>query len=332
MSLNNARGEKERIEAHKRVQSYGKNMFTLPGTSAPCTFFGTDVKDSWQDLDIALVGIPSDAGLTGRPGARYGPQAVRAQSNFIGYRNLTTHVVPYECARIGDRGNVPLQHILNVEATIHEITAFYQEAHHAQIVPLSVGGDHSVTYPILKAIAHTAPVGVIHIDAHCDTYGPLYGVDHHHGTSFYHSICEGLIDPRRLVQIALRDPYAAFSSLPSHMGETVLSMEECQQRGIPEVIALTRRVIGDGPVYMSFDIDALDPAFAPGTGTPVVGGLSTREALQLVRGLRGLDVIGADVVEVSPPYDVQGITALAGAQIFFELLCLAAEAHANRQH
>lgn len=323
--------ERESADALQRVQLYGKNLLALPGTSAPCTLFGTDVKENWQDLDIALIGIPCDIGLTCRPGARYGPQAVRQQSSLVGYRNLTTGVIPYEIASIGDRGNVPLvEHFLNLEAVLHDIEVFYQEAYQAQVVPISIGGDHSVTYPILKALASSRPVGVIHIDAHVDTYGPLHGTRYHHGTSFYHSIHEGLIDPGRMVQIALRDSYAEFSSLPPHTGITMLSMEECQRIGIPEVVAITRQVIGEGPVYVSFDIDALDPAFAPGTGTPVTGGLSTREALQLLRGLRGLDVIGGDIVEVSPPYDPGGTTALAGASLLFELLCLAAEAHRER--
>ena len=335
MSLENgsqhAAAGKDMAEISARVQSYGQNIWMLPGTSVPATFFGADLKDDWHALDIALIGIPSDAGLTCRPGARYGPQAVRAQSAFIGYSNPATRVTPYELARVGDGGNVPLENALNVEALVREIEAFYQEVRRARVIPLSVGGDHSITYPILKALAAERPVGLIHIDAHFDTYGPLHGVRYHHGTPFYHSIHEGLVDPRRMVQVALRDPYYEFASLSSLAGVTVLPMHDCQQIGLPEVLSNVRQVIGDGPVYLSFDIDALDPAFAPGTGTPVVGGLSTREALHLLRGLRGLDIIGADVVEVSPPYDPNGTTALAGAQILFEELCLAAEAHARRQ-
>lgn len=323
--------DEDMTEICARVQSYGKNVWTLPGTSAPSTFFGADSKEDWQHMDIALIGIPSDAGLTCRPGARYGPQAVRAQSGFIGYSNPVTRITPYELARIGDRGNVPFESALNLEVIMHNIEIFYQEAQRARTIPISVGGDHSVTYPILKALAAERPVGLIHIDAHYDTYGPHHGVRYHHGTPFYHSLHEGLVDPARMVQIALRDPYYEFASLSSRAGVTVLPMHHCQQIGWPEVVAVARRVIGDGPVYISFDIDALDPAFAPGTGTPVIGGLSTREALQLLQGFRGLDVIGADVVEVSPPYDPNGTTALAGAQILFEVLCLAAEAHAQRQ-
>lgn len=289
------------------------------------------MQEEWRDIDIALIGIPSDVGLTCRPGARHGPQAVRTQSSFIGHRNLASNVIPYELACIRDRGNVPLEKRLNLDATIHEITAFYEGAYRAGVVPISVGGDHSVTYPILNVLGRSQPVGLIHIDAHTDTYGPLYGVHYHHGTPFYHSLLEGLVDPERMVQIALRDPYIDFSLLSPHAGITLLPMEECQRVGIAQIATLTREVIGNGPVYISFDIDALDPAFAPGTGTPVVGGLSTREALQLLQGFRGLDVIGADLVEVSPPYDPNGTTALVGAQLLFELLCLVAEAHRERQ-
>lgn len=313
-----------------RVQNYGKHILGFPYTS-PSSFFHTDIIEDWESTDIALIGIPSDAGLTGRPGARYGPQAVRAQSTLMSYINATTKVIPYELATIRDGGDVPLINRLQSESLIEEISTFYQKVHLARTVPVSIGGDHSSTYPIIKSLTSHHPLALIHIDAHHDTYIPLYGTRYHHGTPFYHCIKEGLIDPQRSIQIAIRDSYFEFTSLPARSGMTVIPMLRLQEIGIASVIEKTRQVVGDGPVYLSFDIDALDPAYAPGTGTPVVGGLTSREAMQLLQGLRGLNIMGGDLVEVSPPYDPAGVTALVGAQLLFEILCLVAEAYSQRK-
>jgi len=312
----------------ERVQRYGQHMMDFPFTG-PLSFFHADLLEDWASTDIALIGIPSDAGLTCRPGARYAPQAVRTQSCLVGYSNPVTKVIPYDLAHIRDGGDVPLVNRLHPEALIEEIGAFYQKVHQFRTRPVSVGGDHSVTYPIIKSLVGSQPLGLIHIDAHHDTYVPLYGTRYHHGTPFYHCLKEGLIDPLRSIQLALRDPYWEFTSLSARSGVTVIPMHLLQEMGMARVIEQVRQVIGAGPVYLSFDIDALDPAFAPGTGTPVVGGLTSREALQLLQGLRGLNIVGGDLVEVSPPYDPTGVTALTGAQILFEILCLVAEAHAH---
>ncbi|SIO25675.1 agmatinase/guanidinopropionase [Singulisphaera sp. GP187] len=322
--------EPDLSQLFERIAGYGRHMLDMP-FSGPTSFFRTDVVDSLEGVDIALIGVPTDAGLSHRPGARYGPQAVRAQSGLIRYINPYTGVIPYEHGRVVDAGDVPFQNTLVLDDIVREIFSYYMRVVVAGVVPISVGGDHSITYPILKAVAKDGPVGLIHFDSHHDTAPPMKGSRFHHGAPFRNAVEDGLIDPHRTVQIAIRDPYrqAALPYAEAH-GFTVLDMPLILREGLDAVVATTRKTIGDGPVYLTFDVDALDPAFAPGTGTPVVGGLSSREAMILLQGLRGLNIVGADVVEVSPPYDPTGMTALAGAQILMELLCLASESLAKK--
>jgi guanidinopropionase len=192
------------------------------------------------------------------------------------------------------------------------------------IRPVAVGGDHSVTYPILKALGHKAPLSVIHIDSHLDLADDIGGSRLHHGGPFRLAAKEGLVDPQRTVHIAIRDPFLPLETYGRDAGMPIIDINRFYDLGVDAVAAEARRIVGDTPVYISFDIDALDPAYAPGTGTPVVGGITSYEAKRLLHGLRGLNVVGADLVEVSPPFDSAGITALAGAQILFELLCLVA--------
>jgi guanidinopropionase len=201
---------------------------------------------------------------------------------------------------------------------------------HAGVVPVTVGGDHSITYPILKALGAKRPVGLVHVDAHIDATGRIADSTVHHGAPFKNAVDDGVLDPVRTVHIAIRDPAGEFETFAHESGQTVIDIDRFYELGVKGVIAETRRIIGDGPGYVSFDVDGLDPAFAPGTGTPAVGGITTYEAKKLLQGLRGLDIIGGDLVEVSPPFDSAGITALAGAQLTFEILCLAAESFAKR--
>ncbi|MDR3620980.1 MAG: agmatinase [Paludisphaera borealis] len=313
-----------------KVLGYGKSMLEMPFSGIP-SFFRTNLCDDWREIDIALVGVPSDAGLSHRPGARYGPQAMRAQSGLIRYINPFTKVIPYELARVGDVGDVPIENQVNLDPLIEEIFTYYQRLHAAGVVPITAGGDHSITYPILKALGDGEPLALIHFDSHHDTVAPMRGTKFHHGAPFRNAVLDGAIDPKRTVQVGIRDPYQEASRpFAVESGMTIIDMGEIQERGIKAAVEKTREVIGDRPTYISFDIDALDPAYAPGTGTPVVGGLTSREAMQFLQGLRGLNLIGGDVVEVSPPFDAAGMTALAGAQIMFEILCLAAEGFALR--
>lgn len=283
-------------------------------------------------VEIGLIGIPFDGTTTNRPGARLGPRAVREASTGMRALNHATGVAPYALAACADLGDVPVNPVDAAE-TARRIEAFYRPLAEAGIVPLTVGGDHFITYPVLRALGAARPLGLIHIDAHSDTDDAQYGGARlTHGTPFRRAVEDGVLDPRRCIQIGIRGSMDAADERDWAVaqGMRILTMEEVCARGLPEVAAEARAVTGDGPTYLSFDIDALDPAFAPGTGTPEIGGFTTREALHLLRALRGLDLVGADVVEVAPPLDSAGITALAGAGIAFEILCLLAERVAAR--
>lgn len=284
----------------------------------------------WQPdpagLQVALAGVPYDGGVTCRPGARHGPREIRNQSTLVRGIHHVHRFNPFERLRAADVGDVRFSRIYERDAVLEDIEAFFARIHAAGARPLTAGGDHSITFPIFRAIARHRPVGMVHIDAHTDTWGEWGGSRFHHGSPFRFAVEEGLLDPRRTVQIGIRggqiiDDGWRFSR---DSGMRVIFIEEFTALGVPAVIAEARRVVGDGPVYVSFDVDGLDPVYAPGTGTPEIGGITTREAQQLLQGLMGLQVAGADVVEVSPPFDPTGNTALVAATLMFELLCLMA--------
>ncbi len=291
------------------------------------TFMRAPIAESFDDLDIALIGVPMDLGVTNRAGARHGPREMRNASSLMRMFNLSTRVAPYEIARIADVGDVPIDHLFNLDEAIQQIADYYAKVQAAGVIPLSAGGDHSITYPIFKGIAADRPVGMIHIDAHTDTWGEFYGSKFHHGAPFRLGVEEGFLDPKRTIQIGIRGGQNTYEGLEfsQNSGMRVLMMDEFSDIGVDAVIAEARKVVGDGPTYISFDVDGLDPVYAPGTGTPEIGGITTVEALKLLRGLRGLNLVGGDVVEVSPPFDQTGGTALVGASLMFEILCLLAE-------
>lgn len=276
--------------------------------------------------DIGVIGIPYDGGVTNRPGPRHGPREVRNQSSLMRRINQATGLSPFEDVTVADIGDAWISKPYELEGAHREIEAKFAAVHKAGIVPLSCGGDHSVSLPILRALAKDGPVGMIHIDAHCDTGDNYMGSRFHHGAPFKVAVDEGLLDPKRTAQIGIRgtlyDPKMWQFSYDS--GMRVMLIEEVEDKGWRQCIEEAKEFVGDGPIYVSFDIDSLDPAYAPGTGTPEAGGISMREAQGMVRALQGMDIIGADMVEVSPPYDVGGITALNGATIMFELLCVMA--------
>jgi guanidinopropionase len=274
-------------------------------------------------LDVALVGVPMDLGVTNRAGARLGPRAVRAIERIGPYHHVH-RLAPLAELAVGDVGDVPFRSRFSLEDSHQDIEAFFARAAAAGVVPLSVGGDHSISLPILKALGAGQPVGMVHIDAHCDTSAPFEGSKFHHGGPFRQAVLAGVLDPERTIQIGIRGGAEYLWEFSYESGMTVIHAEEVPRLGLPAVIEKIRAVAGDGPTYVSFDIDSLDPAFAPGTGTPEVGGLSTRDALELLRGCAGLDIIGGDVVEVAPQYDATSNTAQAGAQMLFELLGLVA--------
>jgi guanidinopropionase len=291
------------------------------------TFMRAPLVEDASQVDIALIGVPFDGGVSNRPGARHGPREMRNMSSMMRKVHPVTRIDPYQQCRIGDLGDVPMPHIYDLEATVEDMAGYYRSVHSHGAATLSAGGDHSITLPILRGIARENPVGLIHIDAHTDTWDEFLGSKFMHGAPFRRAVEERLIHPERAIQIGIRgaqntDEGWRFSQ---DSGMRVLFMDEFTRIGVDEVIAEIRRVVGDGPVYLSFDVDGLDPAFAPGTGTPEVGGITTVEALTLLRGLRGVHLIGGDVVEVSPPFDPTGNTSLVGATLMYEILCLLAE-------
>ncbi len=286
-----------------------------------------------DEVDIALIGVPFDGGVTNRTGTRHGPRELRNQSSLMRRVHHVTGVSPYDLVRVADCGDVPIDP-LDLMKSLDQIGRFYHGVRAAGAVPLSAGGDHLVALPILRGVAAERPVGLIQFDAHSDTYDGFFGGNpYNHGTPFRRAIEEGLVDPKRFVQIGLRGAIsdAANFDFARAAGVRTIFMEEFVARGVADVMDEARAIVGDLPTYVTFDIDCLDPSIAPGTGTPEIGGFSAREAQAMVRRLAGLDLVGADVVEVSPPLDPSGITALTGATILFELLCVLAEAVAARR-
>jgi guanidinopropionase len=293
------------------------------------TFMRAPLAGSLDTVDIGLIGVPTDLGVTNRPGARHGPREIRNASSLMRAFNLGLGVNPYDLCRIADLGDVRLTHRYDLEKQNEDIEAFFRQVHAAGILPISAGGDHSITYPIFRAIAADEPIGMVHIDAHCDTWGEFYGSKFTHGAPFRLAVEAGVLDPKRTIQIGIRGGQNFMDGIEfslSH-GMRVIFIEEFSALGVDRVIAEARRVVGDGSTYISFDVDGLDPVYAPGTGTPEIGGITTLEAQRLLRGLRGLNLIGGDVVEVAPAYDQTGNTALVAASIMFEILCLVADRH-----
>ncbi len=284
-----------------------------------------------SNLDIALIGVPFDGGAENRPGQRHGPRQIRDMSSLLRSIHHVTRTNPYRLCRIADMGDVPIASPFSIEESHAAIAAFYRKVHAAGAVPLSAGGDHSITLPILRAIAAERPVGMVHVDAHTDTCDEEFGCRFTHGTPFRRAVEEGLLDPRRTVQIGIRGAQDSEEgwTFSAESGMRVIYIEEFVRMGVEAVVAEARRVVGDGPVYISFDVDSLDPAFAPGTGTPEVGGMTPIEAQALLRGLGGLNLVGGDVVEVSPPFDPSGNTALVAATMMYEILCILAETAAR---
>ena len=293
------------------------------------TFMRAPLATSLGDVDIGLIGVPTDLGVTNRPGARHGPREIRNSSSLMRGFNLGLRMNPYELCRIADLGDVRFSGRYDLEAQTAEIAEYYRAVHRAGVIPVSAGGDHSITFPIFQALAAERPIGMVHIDAHTDTWGDLYGSKFTHGAPFRLAVEHGLLDPKRTIQIGIRGGQNLMDGVDFSLdhGMRVVFMEEFADLGVAAVIAEARRVVGDGPVYVSFDVDGLDPVYAPGTGTPEVGGMSTLDAQRLLHGLRGLDLIGGDVVEVAPPYDQTGNTALVGATMMFEIICLIADRH-----
>lgn len=306
---------------------------SAPRYSGIATFMRTPLVQDPSGIDIALIGVPYDGAVEGRSGARHGPREIRNMSSMIRTIHHATRINPYKLCNIADMGDVPFTNVYRPEEVHNDIMNYYQKVHEAGVVPLSAGGDHSISLPILRVLGKETPVGLVHIDAHTDTNDTEMGSKFSHGTPFRRAVEEGILDAKRTVQIGIRGAQNSEESwdFSIESGMRVIFMEEFTALGVNGVIDQVQLIIGDGPTYISFDIDGLDPAYAPGVGTPEIGGITTVEAQALLRGLRGLNLIGADVVEVSPPFDPSGNTALVAATVMFEILCLLAESTALRK-
>jgi len=303
-----------------------RDPFSSPRFGQIATFMLLPAAASPEGLDVALLGIPYDGGVSYRPGARFGPRAVREQSSLIRTWHPVLKVHPFERLRVADCGDIDVAPT-SIEQTYAAITAKIDAVTAAGATPVCVGGDHSITLGILRSLAKRfGPLGLVHFDAHPDTWDQYFGSKFFHGTPFRRAVEERLIDPRRMIQVGIRGPLYGPEDFAFHdeHGIEVVRIEAVKEHGTAWVAERFVRLRG-APVYCSFDIDAVDPAFAPGTGTPEVGGLTSYEAQVLVRALAGLELVGADVVEVSPPYDGPGqVTALLAANLLFELVSLLA--------
>ena len=276
-----------------------------------------------QDVEIGIIGVPWDSGTTNRPGPRHGPRQLRDASTMIRAEHPVSGVRPYERSNCADLGDVSINPA-DIEDSMNRITALYKKVLEKGIKPLTAGGDHLTSLPVLRALADKAPLGMIHFDSHTDLFHSYFdGTMFTHGTPFRRAVEENLLDPKRVVQIGIRGTQYDSEDLDfaKSVGIRVIKIEEFFDRGIQDVMAEAREIVGEKETYVSYDIDFIDPAFAPGTGTPEVGGPNSYEALKVVRELTGIKIVGADMVEVSPPFDPSSNTAFLGVSIMFELLC-----------
>ena len=280
-----------------------------------------------NEVDFGLIGVPWDAGTTNRPGPRHGPRQMRDLSTMIRAMNGATRIKPFELANFADLGDAPVNPA-DIQDCMNRITEFYEKVKSNGIIPMTVGGDHLTSLPVLRALASSAPVGMIHFDAHTDLFESYFdGYKYTHGTPFRRAIEEGLLDPKRVIQICIRGSMYDGADIEwgRHQGVTIIQIEELFERGIKDVMQQARDIVGNNETYCSYDIDFIDPTFAPGTGTPEVGGPNSFQALQVVRELSGVNLIGMDLVEVSPPFDQSGATSWLGISIVFEMLCILAQ-------
>ena len=276
-----------------------------------------------KEVDIGIIGVPWDSGTTNRPGPRHGPRQLRDASTMIRAQHPVSGVRPYEKLNCADLGDVSINPA-DIEDSMNRITSFYKKVIEKGIKPLTAGGDHLTSLPVLRAVADKGPLGMIHFDSHTDLFHSYFdGTMFTHGTPFRRAIEENLLDPKRVIQIGIRGTQYDREDLDfaDSVGIRVIKIEEFFDRGIEDVMAEAREIVGEQETYISYDIDFIDPAFAPGTGTPEVGGPNSYEALKVVRELSGVKIIAADMVEVSPPFDPSSNTAFLGVSVMFELLC-----------
>ena len=296
----------------------------MPRFGGPATMLRLPAPETAAGLDACFVGVPFDIGTSNRAGTRHGPRQIRAESALLRPYNMTTRAAPFDSLQVADIGDVPINPF-NLLDSVRIIEEVFDGILSHGCRPLTLGGDHTITIPILRALKRKlGPVGLVHVDAHADVNDVMFGETIAHGTPFRRAVEEGLIEGKRTAQIGLRGTgYTAEDfDWPAAQGFRVVLATECWNKSLAPLMGEVRAQLGEGPVYISFDIDGLDPAFAPGTGTPEIGGLTSAQGQEIVRGCRGLDIVGGDLVEVSPPYDPSGNTALVGANLLYEMLCV----------
>lgn len=296
----------------------------MPRFAGHASMFRLPVQPTAEGLDIALIGVPLDIGTSNRGGSRFGPREIRCESVMVRPYGMYTRAAPFDSFQVADVGDVPLN-TFNLTKSIDIIEHFYDGVAGCGAKPVSVGGDHTVSLPILRALAKKhGPVALVHVDAHADTNDTMFGEKVCHGTIFRRAVEEELVDPKSMFQIGLRTTgySAADFDWARDRGARIVPAEECWHKSLAPLMAEIREHIGpDTPVYLTFDIDGLDPSVAPGTGTPEPGGLTSIQGIEIIRGCWGLNLVGADLVEVSPPYDTTGNTSLLAANLLFEMLC-----------
>ncbi|MCP3987833.1 MAG: agmatinase [Actinomycetia bacterium] len=303
-------------------QPLGGNQ--LPRFAGITTFMRLPGRSEPAELDVAVVGVPLDIGTSNRPGARFGPRGIRNESVLIRPYNMATRAAPFDSLRIDDTGDVATNPF-NLADSMARIESHFGQLLGDDVATVAMGGDHTIVLPILRAMrAKHGPVGVIHVDAHTDINDTMFGEQVTHGTPFRRAVEEGLLDPERVVQIGVRATgYAADDfDWSRQQGFRVVQAEECWHRSLTPLMEEVCQQVDGGPVYLSFDIDGLDPAFAGGTGTPEIGGLTVIQGMEIIRGCRGLDLVGCDLVEVAPAYDPTGNTSLVAANLLYEMLCI----------
>jgi guanidinobutyrase len=296
----------------------------MPRFGGRATMMRLPFAETADGLDAAFIGIPLDVGTSQRAGTRYGPRQIRAESVMIRPYNMATGAAPFESLMVADIGDVPIN-TYSLLKSVDIIEDYYTELNQYPVIPLTLGGDHTLTLPILRALTKKhGPVALVHVDAHTDTNDTMFGEKIAHGTTFRRAVEEGLLDCDHVCQIGQRaQGYSAQDfKWGTEQGFTLKTAEQCWHQSLAPLMEEIRAAIGDRPVYLSFDIDGIDPAWAPGTGTPEVGGLTSIQALEIVRGCKGLNLVGCDLVEVSPPYDVSGNTSQLAANLLYEMLCV----------
>ena len=296
----------------------------MPRFAGPATMMRVPSRENAAGLDVCFVGVPFDIGTSNRPGARFGPRSIRAESCLLRPYNMATRAAPFDSLQIADIGDVAIN-TFNLAASIEIIERAYDEITGHACKPLTLGGDHTIVLPILRALAKRhGRLGLVHVDAHADVNDHMFGEPVAHGTPFRRAVEEGLLDGNRVVQIGLRGTGYTAEDFDwcRKQGFRVVQAEECWHHSLAPLMEEVRKQVAGGPVYLSFDIDGLDPSVAPGTGTPEIAGLTAPQGIEVIRGCRGLDIVGADLVEVAPQYDTSGNTSLMGANLLYEMLCI----------